>query len=251
MTKGPNEETIAIIAAGGSGSRFGGARPKQFLELRGKPLLAHTVARFVQSPDIDGIVVVLPRQDFERHVQSMAPWLSPGDDLKIVPGGDSRQDSVWEGISTLDGSFDGYVLVHDGARPLVSQETIRNVVGAAKRFGGAIAGLPVAETLKEVGPDASDATVILETVDRRRYYHAQTPQCFRHQTLRAALEQARAAGFLGTDEAQLVERLGEKVCVVPGSIRNIKVTTREHLALAEYYLTLGETGGEREKGADS
>jgi 2-C-methyl-D-erythritol 4-phosphate cytidylyltransferase len=251
MKEGRSQDTIAIVAAGGSGSRVRAPRPKQFLDLAGKPLLAHTVARFVQSPDVGSVVVVLPREDFERHAQLMTRWIPPGDNLKIVSGGDSRQDSVWRGISTIPGSFEGYVLVHDGARPLVSQETIRNVVAAAKRFGGAIAGLPVTETLKEVGPDPSNAAVIVATVDRRLYYHAQTPQCFRHRTLRTALEQARAAGFLGTDEAQLVERLGEKVYLVPGSVRNIKVTTREHLALAEYYLKLGERGEEDEEGAGS
>ena len=244
MTKGRSQDTIAIVAAGGSGSRVRAPRPKQFLDLVGKPLLAHTVARFVQSPDVDSVVVVLPREDFERHAQMMTRWLRPDDNLKIVPGGDSRQDSVWRGISTIPVSFEGYVLVHDGARPLVSQQTIRNVVAAAKRFGGAIAGLPVTETLKEVGSDA----VIVGTVDRHLYYHAQTPQCFRHATLRTALERARAAGFLGTDEAQLVERLGEKVYLVQGSVRNIKVTTKEHLALAEYYLQLGEAAEAEEEG---
>jgi len=234
----PSANTVAIVAAGGSGSRVRAPRPKQFLELMGKPLLAHTVTRFMRSPDIDRIVVVLPSHDFEQHVQLMTPWLSPGDDLKMVPGGDSRQDSVWNGISTIPLSFEGSVLVHDGARPLVSQEIIGNVVAAAKRFGGAIAGLPVSETLKEVGSDA----VVVGTVDRRLYYHAQTPQCFRHRILRTAFDQARAEGFQGTDEAQLVERLGEKVHLVPGSVRNIKVTTREHLALAEHYLASGDEG---------
>ncbi len=242
MPKTPSADTIAIVAAGGSGSRVRAPRPKQFLELMGKPLLAHTVTRFIRSPDIDRIVVVLPSHDFEQHVQLMTPWFSPGDDLEVVPGGDSRQDSVWNGLSTIPPSFEGSVLVHDGARPLVSQEIIGSVVAAAKRFGGAIAGLPVSETLKEVGPDPSDAAVVVRTVDRRLYYHAQTPQCFRHGILRTAFDQARAEGFQGTDEAQLVERLGVKVHLVPGSVRNIKVTTSEHLALAEHYLALGDGG---------
>jgi len=248
MTMDARQETVAVVVAGGSGSRVRAPRPKQFLELMGKPLLAHTVTPFLESPVIQDVVVVLPREDFDHHVRLMARWLSPGEHLKIVPGGDSRQDSVWNGISAIPASFPGYALVHDGARPLISDEIIRNVVSAAKRYGAAIAGLPVTETLKEVGPDA----VIVETVDRRLYYHAQTPQCFRYPTLREALERARAAGFLGTDEAQLVERLGEKVYLVPGSIRNIKVTTEEHFALAEYYLALSEKrgSGEDEEVAD-
>ena len=234
MTTMTDENTIAIVAAGGSGSRVRADRPKQFLELLGKPLLAHTVARFQRSPDIERIVVVLPGRDFEQHVELMTPWLVPDDDLSLVPGGESRQDSVWNGLSTIPASFEGWVLVHDGARPLVSEEIIGRVVAAGKRFGGAIAALPVDETLKEVSSD----DVVVGTVDRRLYYRAQTPQCFRHRVLRAAFERARAEGFQGTDEAQLVERTGGKVRLVAGSVRNIKVTTREHLALAEHYLTL-------------
>jgi 2-C-methyl-D-erythritol 4-phosphate cytidylyltransferase len=229
-------DVVAILAAGGSGSRLKASQPKQFLELAGRPLLAHTVARFVSSPEIDRIVLVLPGRGFDHYTKLMAPWLKEGGNLEVVPGGESRQDSVWNGLSALSSSFEGWVVVHDGARPLVTEEVIRNVVEAGKRFGGALAGLPVEETLKEVDSGAE----VLGTVDRRRYYRAQTPQCFRHQMLRAAFERARTEGFQGTDEAQLVERLGEKVHLVPGSVRNLKVTTPEHLALAEYYLTLGD-----------
>lgn len=247
MAQTPGGDTIAIVAAGGSGSRLGASRPKQFLELAGKPLLVHTVARFVDSPEVDRIVLVLPREDFEEHVQLMKRWFPP--DLQMVPGGETRQDSVWSGVSTIPPEFEGYVLVHDGARPLVSQLVIRDVVAAARRFGGAIAGLPVSETLKEVsspdGSDASDSPIVVATVDRRRYYHAQTPQCFHHRILRTALERARSSGFQGTDEAQLVERLGESVRVVPGSVRNIKITTRDHLTLAEHYLASADEGSGR------
>jgi 2-C-methyl-D-erythritol 4-phosphate cytidylyltransferase len=231
-------EIAAIVAAGGSGERFGSSRPKQFLNLGGKPLLAHTITAFARSADIDRVILVLPRQDFERNVELMSPWCDKDAGVELVPGGDSRQDSVWNGVSVLAADFDGWVLVHDGARPLVSEALIRDVVRAAKQFGGALAGLPVDHTLKEVDSEAG----VVRTVDRRRYYQAQTPQCFRHEVLRAALERARADGFQGTDEAELVERMGGGVHIVPGSVRNLKVTTQEHLALAEFYLT---RGGER------
>jgi len=236
MGSGDTVTTVAIVAAGGSGTRLNASQPKQFLELAGKPLLAHTVARFMRSSVIDRIVVVLPSKGFDRYEGLMAPWFKDGTPLDMVPGGESRQDSVWRGLSTLEASFEGWIVVHDGARPLVTEEVIRDVVEAGKRFGGALAGLPVEETLKEVNAEAA----VLGTIDRSRYYRAQTPQCFRHRILREALERARADGFLGTDEAQLVERTGAKVHMVSGSVKNLKVTTREHLALAEYYLKLEE-----------
>ena len=236
MGVGDTVTTVAIVAAGGSGTRLNASQPKQFLELAGKPLLAHTVARFVGSPDIDRIVVVLPIDGFDRYVGLMTPWFGEGAPLDMVPGGESRQDSVWNGISTLASSFEGWVVVHDGARPLVTEEVIRDVVEAGKRFGGALAGLPVEETLKEVDAEAA----VQGTIDRSRYYRAQTPQCFRHRILREAFERAIADGFSGTDEAQLVERIGATVQMVPGSVKNLKVTTREHLALAAYYLKLEE-----------
>jgi len=229
-------DVVAIVAAGGSGERFQSSTPKQFLALAGKPLLAHTVTAFLRSPDVHRVVLVLPGRGFENYVGIMRPWLKESDRLEVIAGGDSRQDSVWNGISRLSSAFEGWVVVHDGARPLVTQALIRDVVDAAKRLGGALAALPVDQTLKEVDSGAT----VLRTVDRRRYYQAQTPQCFRHRVLRAAFERARGEGFQGTDEAQLVERLGEKVHLVPGLVRNLKVTTEEHLALAEHYLTLGE-----------
>lgn len=227
-------DTVAIVAAGGSGSRLPAAEPKQFLELSGKPLLAHTVARLEESELVGRLVLVLPREGFEGYRERMTPWLGKDKFLEIVPGGESRQQSVWAGLSVIPPTFEGLALVHDGARPLVSRKVIRDVIEAAERFGGALAALPVEETLKEVGSD----TAVSGTVDRQRFYRAQTPQCFRYGILRRAFDKARADGFVGTDEAQLVERLGSPVRVVPGSVRNLKVTTREHLALAEYYLTL-------------
>ena len=236
MGRGDTVTTVAIVAAGGSGTRLKASQPKQFLELAGKPLLAHTVARFVRSPDVDRIVLVLPSSGFDWYAGLMAPWFEDRTPLDMVPGGESRQDSVWNGLSSLESSFEGWVVVHDGARPLVTEELIHDVVDAGKRFGGALAGLPVEETLKEVDAEAA----VLGTIDRARYYRAQTPQCFRHRILREAFERASADGFLGTDEAQLVERTGARVHMVRGSVKNLKVTTREHLALAEYYLKLEE-----------
>jgi 2-C-methyl-D-erythritol 4-phosphate cytidylyltransferase len=150
----------------------------------------------------------------------------------VVPGGETRQASVREGLSCLDPAPESLIAVHDGARPLVDTELIAAVIAKASELGGAIAAIPVIETLKRV----SEAMAIERTVDRGRYYRAQTPQCFRYDLLTRAFEAARRDGFVGTDEAALVERLGATIQVVNGSERNIKITTPEDLARAEYYL---------------
>jgi 2-C-methyl-D-erythritol 4-phosphate cytidylyltransferase len=206
--------------------------PKQFIELAGKPLLAHTVTRFVECPEVDEIVLVLPRIGFHEYDGLMSPWMVKNKTISTVPGGGERQDSTTNGLESLSPGFDGLVLVHDGARPLVGTKLITRVIKAANEFGSAVAGLPVYETLKEV----DEQECVVGTLDRRRYYRAQTPQCFRFEILRQAVDRARKDGYLGTDEAALVERIGGPVRMVLGSEENIKVTTSRDLALAEYYL---------------
>ena len=222
----------AIIVAGGTGSRMKTPVAKQFMELAGKPLLAHTLSRFVECHLVGEIVVVLPRDGFREHAELMAPWKAASESIKMVPGGEARQDSMANGLDSLSADYDGLVAVHDGARPLVDEELITRVIEMADVSGCAIAGLPVYETLKEVAEDGR----IVGTADRHRLYRAQTPQCFRYEILRRALEQSRADGYLGTDEAALVERMGEPVRIVPGSETNIKVTTARDFEIAEYYL---------------
>jgi 2-C-methyl-D-erythritol 4-phosphate cytidylyltransferase len=224
-------EAIAIIVAGGSGSRFGSSVPKQFLPVRGKPLLAHTVERLRSSPRIVGTIIVLPRDDFPSAKERMVPFVGEG--VTFVSGGRCRQDSTWEGLSCVEVSDHGLVAVHDGARPLVDSAMIERVVEAAAEHGAAIVAQPVVETLKEVSVDGD----VLRTVDRSRLFRAQTPQCFRVDLLRRAFESAMRDGFVGTDEAALVERLGERIRIVEGSEHNIKVTSPEDLARVDYYLS--------------
>lgn len=221
----------AIIVAGGSGSRFRSETPKQFLSLLGRPLLAHTLAPFQTCAAVTRIVLVLPREGFAAGRETMEPFMGtkPTD---IVPGGDTRQGSVREGLSCLEPEPESLIAVHDGARPLVDSELIAATINEASECGGAIAAIPVVETLKEV----TESMAIERTVDRARYYRAQTPQCFRYDILSRAFEAARRDGFVGTDEATLVERVGATIRVVNGSERNIKVTTPEDMARVEYYL---------------
>lgn len=231
-------KTAAIIVAGGVGSRLKASTPKQFIVLAGKPLLAHTVSRFEACSLVNEIVLVLPRRGFEEYSQLMSGWVSGTTSLTMVAGGEERQQSTENGLAVLPATFEGLVVVHDGARPLVGHNLIRDVIEAARRYGGALAGLPVFETPKEVG----DGDLVLETIDRRRFYRAQTPQCFRYEILRMAMEKAREDQFLGTDEAQLVERMNFEIRMVPGSETNLKVTTAEDLALAGHYLAVEAKG---------
>jgi len=226
---------IAIIVAGGTGDRFGAATPKQFLPLLGKPLLAHALAPFESCESIESLVLVLPAGGFAGYRETMAPFYGHKP-VRVVPGGATRQDSTWEGLRAIDRDGGALVAVHDGARPLADSELIARVVTAAAETGAAIAGVPVVETLKEVSGDDT----IVGTVDRRRFCRAQTPQCFRVELLRRGFDEARADGFIGTDEAALVERVGATIRVVVGSEHNIKVTSPEDWARAETFMKLRE-----------
>ncbi len=223
-------QTAAIIVGAGASSRFGADVPKQFVSLLGKPLLAHTIARFRSCPAVSRIVVVLPHDGFESHRALIQPFIGAGDTL--VAGGDTRQASAWAGLEVLDIDPDGLVAVHDGARPLVESALIERVAARTAETGAAIAAVPVVETLKEVDPELA----IRRTVDRKLFYRAQTPQCFRARVLVAAFEAAQSQGYVGTDEAALVERTGVSISIVEGSEHNIKVTTSEDLARVEYFL---------------
>jgi 2-C-methyl-D-erythritol 4-phosphate cytidylyltransferase len=178
-------------------------------------------------------VLVLPQRGFDEASRLMTDYLGDG---IMVPGGGTRQESVREGLAAIDRGFDGLVAVHDGARPAVPPSLVAAVIAAADQDSGAIAALPVVETLKRVSADL----LVEGTLDRERYFRAQTPQCFGQPLLRRAFDRAHAEGFSGTDEAALVERLGAPIRIVPGSERNLKVTTLEDLERVEYYLKAGD-----------
>ena len=227
-----SDVAIAVLVAGGGGSRFQSAIPKQFMPLLGKPLLAHTLSVFERSRAIESIVLVLPAGGFADYEQMMRPFHGQKP-LRVVPGGTTRQGSTLQGLRAIEEEGDDtLVAVHDGARPLVDEPLVARVVSAAAEAGAAIAGVPVVETLKEVADDGR----VLRTLDRTRFCRAQTPQCFRLELLRRGFERALADGFEGTDESAVVERLGATIRVVAGSERNIKVTTPEDWARVELAL---------------
>ncbi len=232
----PLERARAILVAGGSGSRFRSATPKQLQIVLGKPLVVHALERLQLSGAIDRVILVLPRDGFEDAKRAIAPYVGDSSvTIDWVPGGSTRQESMTEGLSRIDPS-EGLVAVHDAARPAVPRSLVARVVEAAAIDGGAIAALPVVETLKE----ATAELRVARTVPREGLYRAQTPQCFRYPVLSRAVAKAVADGFSGTDEASLVERLPAPVRIVPGSEQNLKVTTLEDLERVEYYLKRGE-----------
>jgi 2-C-methyl-D-erythritol 4-phosphate cytidylyltransferase len=213
--------TSAIVVAAGAGKRFG--EMKQFVYLRGKPVLEWTLERFQAHGEVDAVVLVLPDEQDLKHYRMRYPKI-----VDIVRGGERRQDSVWQGFRLLDAAAAEVVLVHDGARPLVGADLVSRVIAAARAEGAAVPVLPVEETVKEV----LDGRVV-RTVDRSHLVRAQTPQGFRYEVLKKALEAARRDRFYGTDEAMLAERAGIPVSAVEGDLRNIKITTPVDLKIAE------------------
>lgn len=210
---------------------------KQFTELGGIPILLHTLRKFAASAAVEEIVVALRQNEIAPF---RARLEKEGKDilqkrLQLIEGGEHRQHSVANALAAITAAPDDIVLVHDAVRPFVTQEIIHDVIEAAERHGAAIAGMPAVDTVKQVDRTA-DGAVVTTTIPRERVVMAQTPQGFRYQTLKQAFDEAAADGFMGTDEASLIERSGKEVAVVMGSPRNIKITNPADMELAEFYL---------------
>ena len=228
----------ALIPAAGRAARFnkssgkdGSAGNKLFVPLLGQSVLRWTVEAFATHPDIDGVVVVAAPDEVSACREALTGLPNV---FAIVPGGETRQASVAIGLFSLGGAPDDLVVVHDGARPLVTAEVIDRCLEAARQHGNAVAALPVADTLKAV----DDTQTVQRTVDREGLWAVQTPQAFTVSALYEAHIQARDAGWQGTDEASLVEMFGETpVHLVPGDPANFKITRPEDLALAASVLS--------------
>lgn len=223
---GIERDVGVVIVAGGSGSRTGGSELKQFRWVAGKPALLHSVQAFMARPDVGVVVVVLPR----AYAADPPPWLfqCDVDRLLVSTGGSERHESVVNGLEDLPEEI-RIAVVHDAARPLVTDDTIDRVIAEARRGHGAIAALPVVDTLKEVDDDGR----IVRTVDRARLWRAQTPQAFPRELLEAAHVAARRDRVGATDDAALLERLGLPVVVVRGSERAMKITEEGDFARAD------------------
>lgn len=227
-------QVFVILPAAGLGTRMAAAQPKQFLELNGLPILIHSLRAFAQVSRVTGIYVAVRPTEMER-VQSQIAEYGYQDKVRIVEGGDTRQDSVANALAALPCSGEDLVLVHDAVRPLIDPATVDRTIDAVVKHGAAIVGLPAVDTIKQVERTA-DGAIITATIPREYIVHAQTPQGFRCDLLRKAFAEAVADGFIGTDEASVVERSGAPVAVVPGSAVNLKITQPGDLQLAEFYL---------------
>jgi 2-C-methyl-D-erythritol 4-phosphate cytidylyltransferase len=239
-------KVVVIIPAAGLGTRMAPATgtrgkktapSKQFTELGGTPILLHTLRKFAGSPEVSEIYVALRKNEiapFRARLEREAKDILHKE-VNVVEGGEHRQQSVANAIAAISAAADDIVLVHDAVRPFVTAEIIRAVIHAVQKYGAAIAGLPAVDTVKQV-ERTPEGAVITATLPRERVVMAQTPQGFSYSVIKKAFDEARADGFIGTDEAALVERSGHPVAVVMGSPQNIKITTPADLELAEFFL---------------
>ena len=206
-----------------------GSSKKQFLKLDGKPILIHTLRKFAACPEVTDLFVATPKEDL-AETRDLIASENLGRSVTVVEGGSRRQDSVENCLREVSPGTD-LVAVHDAVRPFVSPALISAVIAEASRTGASILGVLTVDTVKQV-----ERNRILSTIPRDRIVLAQTPQVFRYAILKEAFEKAREDGYLGTDEASLVEHLGIEITVVQGSDRNIKITQPSDLDLARFYL---------------
>lgn len=223
----------AIVLAAGSGSRMKSKTKKQFLELGAYPLLYYSLKEFDKSPLIDEIILVSSREDLLFCQKEIVNKYSFSKVKKIIEGGRERYLSVYEGLKACQDC--SYVLIHDGARPFISQSMIRDCLNEVKKTGACIVGVPVKDTIKRVSKEGW----VEDTPKRETLWNVQTPQTFSYPLIKRAYDRGiEDKSFFFTDDAMLVERLGEsRVKMILGSYKNIKITTTEDLQIAELYLS--------------
>lgn len=233
----------AILPAAGLGTRMGADTPKQFLSLDGVPLLLFTLRRLAACPAITDFIIATRPEEVDSLTATVAKEKF-GKSVRVVRGGDSRQDSVANALTYVNTDTE-LILVHDAVRPLVTVSQIERVIAEAAACGAAILGIPAMDTVKEVKRASlpNDVALITATIPRERVVLAQTPQVFRSSLLIQAFAQARQDGVTASDEAGLVERTGHDVHVVVGSDRNLKITRPGDMELAEFYLRQERAAG--------
>jgi len=224
----------AIIPAAGEGRRMGGAVPKQFLQIGGREILARTLAVFEACVAIDDVWVVVAAEQCALCQSAIVERYGLRKVRGVVAGGTTRQESVWHGLQQVVQAV-GLVVVHDGVRPFVTELLLQQTLDHANHFGAAIAAVPLKDTLKRV----SAAGTVEATVPREHLWRVQTPQAFQHALLRRAFQHAWQQGLQATDEAGLVEALGNAVRIVPSYEHNVKITTPDDLVFCEMFLREG------------
>ncbi|CEJ72128.1 2-C-methyl-D-erythritol 4-phosphate cytidylyltransferase [[Clostridium] sordellii] len=219
-----------IIVAAGTGSRMKKNINKQFIKLDNKEIIAYTIDKFYINNEIDDIVVVIKKDEEDYFKENILEKYN-FKNIKIAYGGEERQDSVYNGIQKLDKNCE-VVLVHDGARPFVTEEIINNSIQEAKKHNAVVVGVKVKDTIKVVGEEGN----IVDTPNRKYLWSVQTPQVFKYDIITKAYENAYNENYYGTDDAMLVEKIGYDVKMIEGSYDNIKITTQEDLNFGEQIL---------------
>lgn len=217
-----------VIAAAGSGKRMGSKVNKQYMLLDDKPILAYSLDVFEAFGLVDDIIIVAHPREIEYCEKEVVEKFGYTKVRRVIPGGEQRQDSVWAGLKALDHTT-CFVAVHDGARPLLTNSLIRELLKEAEEWGAAIPGVRVRDTIKMVDRDS----FVGQTLDRTSVVAVQTPQIFNYSELKRAYEFAYEEDFIATDDASLFEKYIGRVKVVPGNYNNLKITTPEDLIIAE------------------
>lgn len=205
---------------------MGADRNKQYLEISGKPILVHTLELFDRSDVISEVYLIVPEDDcpYACEIVDGMRFMKP---VKVIPGGRERQDSVRNGLNSIYKC--DIVMVHDGVRPFVTEEILNRSIEETVRHGATVVAVPAKDTIKSVDENMN----VIETLERRKLWQVQTPQTFKYEIIKEAFERAYHDNFYGTDDASLVERVGHKVHIVPGSYQNIKITTPDDMIYAE------------------
>ncbi len=222
---------VAIIVAAGQGLRLQNPLRKQYLPLADLPILAHTLTIIDGCDLVDYIFLVIPPEDMDFCRKNILNPIKPTHPVELIAGGTRRQESVYNGVQQIAPDCD-LVVIHDGVRPFVGPDQFTACINGARDYGACILGIPAYDTLKQVDKFEN----IVDTVARGAIWLAQTPQAFRYDLIKKAHDQARKDGYLGTDDASLVERLGGTVKILRGSRNNLKITTEEDLKIARALL---------------
>jgi 2-C-methyl-D-erythritol 4-phosphate cytidylyltransferase len=225
--------TSAIIVAAGKGTRMGANVDKLWLELAGRPVVAHTWSRFDDAPTVDEIILVV-REGMQAHFAELAQRFNFQKPFRLVAGGAERQDSVWNGLEALSPDAE-IVAIQDAARPCTTKDLIAATIQAARETGAAVAAQQVTDTIKET----CDGQIISRTVDRSKLWSVQTPQTFRVEVIRRAISAARAKNLILTDDTAACELIGQPVRLVKGGAPNPKVTVSADLPFVESLLRAG------------
>jgi len=225
---------VALIAAAGKGKRMNARISKPFIPIFGKPILAYTIEKFEKCKLIDKIYLIVSREEKELCSRNIIIKYNFSKVQELVDGGETRQDSIYNGLKAIDSVTD-IVVIHDGARPLIEETIIWDSIEKAQKYGAAITAIPIKDTVKKCGKDF----FINKTLNREEIWRAQTPQTFKYGLILAAYNQAYKYKYLATDDAAIVERYGHKVKLIIGSEENIKITTPFDIIVAENFLKKG------------